>query len=533
MRYIFSRLTQTFILLMLMLMPLCAFSHNINILFKGNHLHFSIDIPQNHKIYVDEVDNINIDLGKSHNLKNFEIIFPRPITKETFEKQVSFYKKQLEFDIFLEAEDTSQPIDIVGDINYKVCGDEECKYVYKEYQLPNLPLSENYIIFICMMALLGGFILNFMPCVLPVLSLKIFSIINAKRKAAAELIFSILGIFCVFWLMALLSIWMRSIGEIAGIGMHFGSPIFIVFLVALMTIFVARVWGEKTSVFQVDALNYSPNNIYLNAFISGILVAIFATPCTTPFLGSAIAFAAVSSTPTIILIFTMMGLGFSLPYIILLIYPQILLKLPKPGMWMENMKLVLALLMVGTIFWLLSVLQAQLGFRATFGTILLLLLLKFVSEQKIAILWKLISYLLIVWALFTLPQFASKEDFQKSEDIRELWQEFNNDSLKEAMEANKIVVIDITADWCGTCRYNKFILWDRDKTIKLLSNPRVLALRKDITSRSLETQKFMQEVGVYGIPFNIVFGPKSKRGIVLPTMLSYEDLKGALIKAGL
>ena len=145
----------------------------------------------------------------------------------------------------------------------------------------------------------------------------------------------------------------------------------------------------------------------------------------------------------------------------------------------------------------------------------------------------MISYLLIVWALFTLPQFASKEDFQKSEDIRELWQEFNNDSLKEAMEANKIVVIDITADWCGTCRYNKFILWDRDKTIKLLSNPRVLALRKDITSRSLETQKFMQEVGVYGIPFNIVFGPKSKRGIVLPTMLSYEDLKGALIKAGL
>lgn len=207
--------------------------------------------------------------------------------------------------------------------------------------------------------------------------------------------------------------------------------------------------------------------------------------------------------------------------------------MPKPGKWMDGMKKFLAILMIITIFWLLTILYAQLGFRATFGVILLLLLVKFISEQKMKSFWKVILYILIFLGLYNLPHNASKEDYKKQQEIKEIWQDFTHDALKEAMENNKIVVIDITADWCGTCKYNKFLVWNRQRTIDLLSNDRIVALRKDITSRSYETQKFMQSIGVYGIPFNIIFGPDAKNGIILPTLISYDEIERALKEAGL
>ena len=135
--------------------------------------------------------------------------------------------------------------------------------------------------------------------------------------------------------------------------------------------------------------------------------------------------------------------------------------------------------------------------------------------------------------LLNLPQTASLEDQEKAETIKEIWQEFDTSLIKQSIEQEKIVVIDITADWCGTCKYNKYMVWNRDSTIKLLSHPHIVAMRKDITIRSPETQRFMQSIGVYGIPFNVVFGPKAPQGIMLPTMLSYDDLKNALREAGL
>lgn len=516
------------------MLPLYSYSesNDLDAHFQGNFLHVNITIPENHRIYVKGEDSIQINLDDSVNLQKYETIIEKPLSRQTFGKKVKFYENNLDIKISITPEKYINPVDINGSITYEICR-KECRKISHELNIEDCFVDRGYILNILFLALLGGFILNFMPCVLPVLSLKVFSIIKSKENQKTNLIFSILGIFFIFWILASSSVILKWFGLSFGIGFHFQEPLFIIFLTSLMTIFVSNIMVginmEMPSF--LSKLNFKGS--YLNSFASGALAAIFSTPCTAPFLGTAIAFAAISSNFEIFLIFSSIALGFSLPYISLIIWPNLLKFMPKPGKWMDGMKKFLAILMIITIFWLLTILYAQLGFRATFGVILLLLLVKFISEQKMKSFWKVILYILIFLGLYNLPHNASKEDYKKQQEIKEIWQDFTHDALKEAMENNKIVVIDITADWCGTCKYNKFLVWNRQRTIDLLSNDRIVALRKDITSRSYETQKFMQSIGVYGIPFNIIFGPDAKNGIILPTLISYDEIERALKEAGL
>lgn len=519
------------LIISLLILPWISYSSSdeLKAEFRDNFLHLSINIPENHRIYVKGAGSVDIDLAESRNLQKYDVILPKPQNDNNHR----YYTNNIDIKVSLSAWDEEFPIDIRGKVLYQICNIEGCEKIAHDIDIKDCQLRDSYLFEILLIAVIGGFILNFMPCVLPVLSLKILSILKSKSNLKNELSFSILGIFTVFWILAAFSASLKAMGSSFGIGFHFQEPLFILFLTSLMTIFVSKIMTGVD--FQVPSFlsKMSFKNSYLNSFISGILAALFSTPCTAPFLGTAIAFAATSSIITIFVVFSFIALGFSLPYIVLIVRPSLLGYLPKPGKWMENLKLILAVLMIITIFWLLTILYAQLGFRATFGSLLILMLIKFVSDQNIKTIWKNISYIILLICLFNLPQMAHREDYQKAEEIKEIWSEFTQQNLKKATEEGKIIVIDITADWCGTCKYNKYMVWNRQHTIDLLTNPRIMALRKDVTVRSIETQRFMQSIGVYGIPFNIIFGPEAPNGIVLPTILSYHDLKNALEKAGL
>lgn len=528
----FSRYAQIIILLFFLPFSSYTYGNDFSAEFQGNIIHVNIKIPENHRIYAKRADSLRVNLEDSTNLQKFDVILPKPITKKNYSKSDKFYEDELDIKIYLTAWDSDNPIHIRGNVLYEICNGE-CKKISHKIDIDDCYICESYIWQILLFALLGGFILNFMPCVLPVLSLKVFSIMETKQNQKNHLIFSVLGIIVVFWILSFAAIVLKALGLSFGIGMHFQEPIFIIFLTSLMTIFVGNIMKESSASLPEGLANLTHKNLYLNSFLTGMVAAIFSTPCTAPFLGTAVAFAAAGSAFEIFLIFSFIALGFSLPYIALIIWPSLLKFLPKPGPWMRKLKLFLALLMIATIFWLLSIMQAQLGFRATFGVLLLLMLVKFISEQPMQLFWKVTLYIVIFYGLTSLPQMASQEDYHKEEEIKELWQEFTSKRLKDSVEEGKVVVVDITADWCGTCKYNKYMVWNRARTIELLSNPNIIALRKDITIRSHETQRFMQSIGVYGIPFNMLIGPKAPNGIVLPTIFSYDDIKKALENAGL
>ena len=399
--------------------------------------------------------------------------------------------------------------------------------------------AENTILWIVLAGIIGGAILNLMPCVLPVLMLKIFGIINNRGKGyRGHLIATICGIFSTFLLLGYMTFWLKSLGITFGLGANFQAPQFVIILTIIMVIFTSNILGR----FEIAVPDFVASRLnamkfkseYLGSFVSGIIATIFATPCTAPFLGTAISFAMTAEFTQIMLVFCSIALGFSIPYILLIIAPWVLNFLPKPGPWMLHFKRVLAIAMVATILWLLSILQAQLGMRATFGVLMLLCLIKFVFEQKN--IQKPIRFalaaILFAGAMY-LPTMAADEDQAKVNEELELWEPFNVTKLQQYINHGQIVVLDLTADWCMTCKYNKYMLWNRSKTIKLFRDNHIITMRGDLTKPSREIHDFMRVNRVYGIPFDVVFGPNMKNGMVLPTVAKYEDLVGALKKVGM
>jgi len=512
--------------------------------FRENTLYLNIALAEGYKIYWKDPGDIglptSINLDQSENLKNYEVIWPEPI-KETLDGHSSFiYKNKVSIPVKLAAIEPNTPVTLKGEIKYAICKDL-CIPVSQDILVPNI-LVENSATLdnlynILLAAIIGGVILNLMPCVLPVLLLKIFSVLNNRDNYRDHLICSILGIFFTFLNLGILAFALRSIGIEFGMGANFQQPIFVIILSAIMTIFTSNLLG-KFEIKLPNAISYNLSdlqftNSYINSFFTGIISAIFATPCTAPFLGTAIAFSMTASFAETMAIFVGISFGFSLPYIILIIYPPILNLLPKPGQWMITFKKILAFGMVATIFWLLSIIYNQLGIRSAIEVFLLLILVKFVAEKKMHSLFKILLMASLFCSLIFLPKISSIEDHKKEVAAGKLWENFSPDLIEKYLNQGKIVVVDITADWCVTCKYNKFMVWDRDNIIKILSNPKIVTLRADITNYTNETQNFMQSIGVYGIPFDVIYNPVSKKGEILPTILSQKDLEKALKDAGL
>jgi suppressor for copper-sensitivity B len=515
-----------------------AEENKFNIEFKNNILYFNIELQEGYKIYGKDPGSTgiptSINLDKSYNLKSYNVIWPN-----TIEEEASYiYRGQVLIPVAVSPTNDKEVMILKGQIIYSLCGNNQCVPVTQEFELNDCYMDNSHIFTMIGSGILGGFILNFMPCVLPILLLKIFSVLNLKpANYRAHLLLTIFGIFSSYWFLGLISFWFKSLGVEFGFGTHFQHPQFIIILCILMTIFVSNLLGRfsiKLPSFLASKLeNQNFENQYLNSFVTGIIATIFSTPCTAPFLGTAVAFSMTAEFFAIFLIFSSIALGLSLPYFALIIWPPILKILPKPGRWMNKFKIFLAIVMIAVILWLLSILQTQLGYRAVFGIILLLLLIKFVSEQTIGLWKKLVFYIVLFAGLMYLPTTAAREDHFKEVEATQIWQKFEPYAVKDYVAQGKIVVIDVTADWCGTCKYNKFMVWSREKAVKLLRNPQIHAMREDITRASPETQRYMASLGIQGIPLNIVFGPKAPKGILLSTVLSYDELKAALIKAGL
>lgn len=406
------------------------------------------------------------------------------------------------------------------------------------------------LILILGFAFLGGLILNVMPCVLPVLSIKLFGIIKHSGASSAQIRSSFLasafGIITSFLVIAACLILLQSLGKSVGFGFQFQEPFFIIALVLILVIFACNLTG----VFEINLPSWLGNaalsstsghaSSKVTHFLTGAFATILATPCTAPFLGTAISFALSHSPLHILLIFGVMGLGMSLPYLLLALLPASIRFLPKPGLWMVTARNLLGIALFGTALWLIYVLAGQLGVLSAFLLFLLCLLIKFFLEQHHG-LWaykpvKTAVILLTLALAFYIPPTQSKNDkiaeTAKERTMSALWKPFERDKIASLVEQGQIVFVDITADWCLTCKINKLSTLDRSFSMKLLSSPQVTAMRADITSPDAAINDYLKSFERYGIPFNVVYGPKAPNGVILPVLIDSDDVISAMKSAG-
>jgi suppressor for copper-sensitivity B len=405
-------------------------------------------------------------------------------------------------------------------------------------------ITQYSLLIILGFAFLGGLILNVMPCVLPVLSIKLFGILKhggaSRSHIRLSFFASAAGIVTSFIVIGLCLILLQSLGKSVGFGFQFQEPFFVITLIIILVLFACNLLGSfeirLPSRLTGIAAHASSGNTIASHFLTGAFATLLATPCTAPFLGTAISFALLHSPLYIIGIFALMGIGMATPYLLLALFPAAIALLPKPGNWMVTARYLLGIVLFATVIWLIYVLAGQLGMKAALLLLLLCVLLKYFLERHQGIFSfaaiKISIILLTIALAFLIPMATMRNDTIKTAQIQQLWQPFAPGNIASLVQKGQIVVVDVTADWCLTCKINKLTTLDRADVITLLSAKNITPMLADITLPDPAVNDYLKSFERYGIPFNAVYGPKAPHGIPLSVLITKSDLVHAMKQAG-
>ena len=396
-------------------------------------------------------------------------------------------------------------------------------------------------------ALFGGLILNLMPCVLPVLSLKLFSLIKQAGESRKRLLVlgtsTTLGILASFWALAGIVAAVKAGGGNAGWGMQFQSAGFIAFMVVILSAFamsffgVFEIWLPGSATTKMDKAGRKQG--FWGAFFTGALLVLLSTPCSAPFLGTAMGFAFTASTPVLFLFFTAAGVGLALPYMLVSAFPKVLKVFPKPGAWMVTLQKIMGVLLLGTVVWLLWVVHEQAGNVGVgiFAAISLLsIAMSFaignIAPPGVAFFREVLSVggavviLAIIWFAFASPKFEAEVDaIFKARSVQLItedgWYRYTPELIEELAKSGRTVFIDATADWCLTCKANEAAVLNRDDFKRAMDSLNVARVKADWTRETPEVTALLRSMGKSGVPAYAIYpaGDASKQ-IVLPELLT-------------
>ena len=389
------------------------------------------------------------------------------------------------------------------------------------------------------LGLIGGFILNFMPCVLPVLSLKLLSVVrhggSGQAQVRAGFLAAAAGIITSFLVIAAALVALKAAGQTIGWGIQFQQPVFIAIMAALLVLFACNLWG----LFEVGLPSALANRLgqaggtgLAGHFASGAFATLLATPCSAPFLGTAVGFALSGGPPEVFAIFAALGIGLALPWLMVAARPSLATRLPRPGMWMVRLRQILGFALAATALWLLVVMQAQTGFAPALAlAVAMALLVSGLSWRAgsgtnlgLARFGGMLGIACLALASASLPA-------QIAESREITWAKFDPDSVKSLVSQGKTILVDITADWCLTCQANKRLVLDRPVVAGLISGGTIVPMKADWTRPDPKIAAFLARYGKFGIPFNIIYGPGAPAGLVLPELLTEQAVTEALAKA--
>jgi thiol:disulfide interchange protein DsbD len=392
---------------------------------------------------------------------------------------------------------------------------------------------------------IGGFILNLMPCVLPVISLKIFGFIKHagqdRQGVFRNGVAFIAGIFVWFIGLALLLIALKSAGHQITWAAQFTNPYFVLALSVIVLVFALDLFG----VFEITLpqalthrmLHSTDREGEAGSFFQGVFATALATPCTAPFLGTAIGFSFTQSPLIILLMFAAVAAGMSAPYFVLSAQPAWMKFLPQPGPWMVHVKQFMGFLLLGTLLFLIYVLGAQRGLDGAIWASCFLLIIAIVCWMKGAfivptasalkrgiVLMLMLALLVGSGVYFIGDKFqASKIDIAHSASGGD-WQPFTPEKLQSERDAGHAVFIDFTAAWCLTCKFNEKAVLENSEVRDAFQRHGVVKIKADWTNGDPAITKLLQQFGRPGVPLYVLYPGKSEAPVVFPELLTKNIL---------
>lgn len=393
------------------------------------------------------------------------------------------------------------------------------------------------------LAFVGGLILNIMPCVLPVIALKILGFVRQANQDPLRIrklgLIYALGVIVSFLGLAAFVILIKQAGRAASWGMQFQNPGFLVFITVLVTLVALNLFG----VFEVtltgkaldSASGLASREGASGAFFNGVLATVLATPCTAPFLGIALGFAFASSTPIILAVFFTVALGLAAPYVVLCWFPAWLKKLPKPGPWMERFKIGMGFPMLATAIWLFSLAANKFGKSGALYLGLLLVILGFAAwlygefVQRGSVRRSLAGGFAVAMAIAGFFLFTRGV---RAETDAIAWQKWTPEAVQTARAKGQPVIVDFTADWCLTCQANKKTSIEIPSVREKIKSLGVAPFLADNTDESPAITAELAKYKRAGVPLVLVFPADPKAdAIVLPEVLTPTLVLDALNKA--
>ena len=385
-------------------------------------------------------------------------------------------------------------------------------------------------------ALIGGLILNLMPCVFPVISLKVLSFVSmggsSPRKIRNHALVFTVGVIASFMFIALTIVLLKQAGNFVGWGFQLQSPL-IVGLLSLVMVFISLVlitdnsFGESLT--KLGNIGGSENGYY-SSFLTGVLAVVVASPCTAPFMGAALGYALIQPSGETVPIFLSLSLGFSLPYLLLAANPKLIDFLPKPGDWMVTLKEFFAFPMLATALWLLWVFSLQVNQILVIFLLIgwLLLALNFWIFQKD---YKTINKVIFLGiSIFSMIYFLPEtEDIETEQNLiigsATEWYEGIEDDLRNK---NQPYFINFTAAWCITCQSNEITAFSKDGFKSLLEEKNIEYIKADWTNRNDAITRSLKQYGRSGVPFYVYWEPGFENPKILPAILTDQIIKNNL-----
>ncbi|WP_255416916.1 protein-disulfide reductase DsbD [Pseudoxanthomonas sp. SGNA-20] len=389
-----------------------------------------------------------------------------------------------------------------------------------------------------LLALLGGLVLNLMPCVLPVLSLKALGLAQSgesRERARAHALWYTAGVLVAFAAVGALVVGLRAAGQAAGWGFQLQQPWFVAALAYLMFAVGLSLSGVYTLGTGVGGGLAAARNGPAGDFLTGVLACVVASPCIAPFMGPALAYAFAAPAAAGMLVFLVLGLGLALPFLLVGFVPALARRLPQPGPWMETVKQLLAYPMYLTAVWLLWILGRQRGVDAVAmvlaGAAVLALALWWFERSRwwgrrgatLAALVLVAVALAPVWGVTRLPPASVRA--ADSDAVP-----YSAAELDRLRGENRVVFVNMTADWCVTCKANERNVLARDGFRELLGRTGAVYMRGDWTNTDPAISAFLEAHNAVGVPLYVVYGPGAPPA-VLPPVLTPAIVEDALLRA--
>ncbi|MBY0281454.1 MAG: thioredoxin family protein [Alphaproteobacteria bacterium] len=513
---------------------------------------------------------LTLEWSLPKDLKILETVWPEPKMVQHGSIVSRIYEKEIWVLVKLKADVALHQAKVELDVHYVACGDScmpgnshleldfpvetklisepDLYYWLQEDRLhQDVNMDFSWVLAI-IFAFISGILLNLMPCVLPVLSLKLLSLLHYKGLMRHQLIkhatFFTSGILSSFWLVSGILAILKSQGQQLGWGFQLQSPTFVAFLSVIFLLLAMNMWGVfeiGTSFVGLEDKKLSSRDglSYFSSFLSGVLACVVASPCSAPFMGTALGVAAIQPFYISFLIFSSLAIGLAFPFIMVCAFPKTIKWLPKPGRWMETLKQVLGFALMATVCWLVWIFGHQKG-NDQVGNLLGILLINAVGFWVYGR-WSTINYSDLIRKLAVLCMALSlgvssflivsvtSSPLLKSSSVQ--WEAYSPERLQVLREQGRIVFVDFTAAWCLTCQMNKKIALESETFLKKVEQLGIVVMRANWTNQDSKITAALADYGRNSVPLYVLHqGGEKTPPRILPQILTPNILLDELSK---